>query len=66
MILIIDGIIFDITIVILITPKKLKKKKSAGVDRLSQDKLISGAASLISPLTIIINQSITEGEFPQQ
>ena len=44
--------------------KKLKKKKSAGKDGLSQENLINGASSLIAPLTTIINQSITDGQFP--
>ena len=54
-----------------ITPKqlekhmnKLNKKKSLGLDGLSQEHLIMGAKNLITPLTTIINQSILEGEFP--
>ena len=46
------------------TVKRMKKKQSAGVDGLSQERLIMGAPSLISPLSSIINQSITEGCFP--
>ena len=40
--------------------KKLKKKKSAGIDGLGQDKLTMGANSLAAPLTKIFNKSITE------
>ena len=36
--------------------KKMKKKQSAGVDDLSQDKLVLGSKVLINPL--LINQSI--------
>ena len=45
---------------------KTKKKKSAGSDGLSQDKLVLGAKSLVYPLLQIVNQSIREGEFPSQ
>ena len=44
--------------------KKLKKKKSSGLDGLSQEHLIMGAKNLSAPLTTIINRSITQGEFP--
>ena len=44
--------------------KKLKKKKSSGIDGLSQEHLILGATKLLTPLATIINQSILEGEFP--
>ena len=44
--------------------KKLNKKKSSGLDGLSQENLILGAKHLIAPLTAIVNQSIEEGEFP--
>ena len=39
--------------------KKVIKKKSAGVDGLSQENLINGATNLIAPLTVIINKSIS-------
>ena len=45
--------------------KKLKKKKSSGMDGLRQEHLILGSKNLIAPLTTIINQSIEDGEFPQ-
>ena len=41
--------------------KQLKKKKSKGVDGLSQEQLIIGSSTLISPLVTIINQPITSG-----
>ena len=44
--------------------KKLNKKKSSGLDGLSQENLLLGANNLLAPLTTIINCSITEGEFP--
>ena len=44
--------------------KKLKKKKSSGIDGLSQENLIMGTANLLAPLTAIVNQSILDGEFP--
>ena len=44
--------------------KKLKKKKSSGLDGLSQENLLLGANKLVCPLTKIINQSIREGIFP--
>ena len=44
--------------------RKLKKKKSSGIDGLSQENLIMGAANLLAPLTAIVNQSILDGEFP--
>ena len=44
--------------------KKLNKKKSSGLDGLSQEHLILGARNLISPLTAIVNKSIQQGEFP--
>jgi hypothetical protein len=43
----------------------LKKKKSTGVDGISQDKLVLGTKVLVVPLTRIINNSITNGEFPE-
>ena len=45
--------------------KKLKKKKGSGINGLSQEKLILGVNSIVSPLTAIMNQSITDGEFPK-
>ena len=46
--------------------KKLNKKKSSGLDGLSQENLILGAENLIAPMTAIVNNSIMEGEFPPQ
>jgi len=43
----------------------LKKKKSAGVDGISQENLVLGAKVLVVPLTRIINNSIANGEFPE-
>ncbi len=43
----------------------LKKKKSAGVDGISQENLVLGAKALVVPLTRIINNSIANGEFPE-
>ena len=45
--------------------KKMKSKKSAGVDGISQKILVQGAPSLASCLTEIFNSSIEEGVFPQ-
>jgi hypothetical protein len=42
----------------------LKKKKSAGIDGISQEQLFLGAKVLVVPLTRIINNSISSGEFP--
>jgi hypothetical protein len=42
----------------------LKKKKSAGIDGISQEQLVLGAKVLVVPLTRIINNSISSGEFP--
>jgi hypothetical protein len=42
----------------------LKKKKSAGIDGISQEQLVLGAQVLAVPLTRIINSSISSGEFP--
>ena len=44
--------------------KKLSKKKSSGLDGLSQENLILGIPNLLAPLTAIVNQSITQGTFP--
>ena len=41
--------------------KKIKKKKSAGSDGLSQEHLAMGAEALTVPLTQIFNQSIEQG-----
>ncbi len=41
----------------------VKKKKSAGVDGISQEQLVLGTKVLVLPLTRIINNSITNGEF---
>ena len=46
--------------------KKLNKKKSSGLDGLSQENLILGAENLIAPMTAIVNSSILEGVFPPQ
>jgi hypothetical protein len=43
----------------------LKKKKSAGVDGISQEQLVLGAKILVVPLTRVINNSITNCEFPE-
>ena len=48
------------------TMKRLKKKTSAGIDGLSQDKLVYGSSVLSDPLLCIINQSIKEGVFPAE
>ena len=45
--------------------KGMKKKKSAGVDGVTQEQLIMGSEVLVVPLTRIINASIQEGEFPE-
>ena len=44
--------------------KKLNKKKSLGLDGLSQEHLILGAKNLVCPLTTIVNTLITSGMFP--
>ena len=41
--------------------KKIKKKKSSGGDGLSQEQMVSGAKSFVTPLTNKINQSIKSG-----
>ena len=43
----------------------LKKKKSAGVNGFSEENLVLWAKVLVVPLTWIINNSITNGEFPE-
>ena len=45
---------------------KKMKKKSAGIDGLSQDKLVLGSKVLINPLLQIVNQSIRDGKFPSE
>ena len=47
------------------TLKKIKTKKNAGVDGLSQEQLIQGSNTLCAPLTVIFNKSISEGMFPE-
>ena len=44
--------------------KKLKTKKSAGLDGLTQEQLKAGVSSLDSPLQNVFNHSISTGEFP--
>ena len=44
----------------------IKKRKSAGSDGISQETLILGADVLVLPLTRIINNLITSGEFPEE
>ena len=46
--------------------KKLNKKKSSGLDGLSQETLLLGAGNLAAPLTTNINQSIVDGTFPEE
>ena len=46
--------------------KKLNKKKSSGLDGLSQENLLLGTKNLLAPLTSIVNQSIMQGEFPEK
>ena len=48
------------------TLKNMKKKKSAGVDGLSQENLILATYVLVTPLTSIVNASITKGEFHEE
>ena len=44
--------------------KKMKNKKSIGIDGLTQEKLKLGVQALAAPLTDIINDSIKTGKFP--
>ena len=44
--------------------KKMKRKKSAGIDGISQEILVQGTPSLTTTLTDIFNTSITNGKFP--
>ena len=46
--------------------KKLNKKKSSGLDGLSQENLLLGSNNLLGPLTTIVNRSIVEGVFPKE
>ena len=41
------------------TLKSMKKKKSAGMDGISQENLINGAKVLVTPLTEIVNKVFT-------
>ena len=45
--------------------KKMKKKKSCGIDGLSQEHLVMGANTLTPTLTWMINQSIETGVVPE-
>ena len=45
--------------------KKMKSKKSSGVDGLTQEQLIMGANELAPALATIINESIKTGVFPE-
>ena len=49
---------------LLLIAKKLNKKKSAGVDGLSQEQLIQGVTAVVTPLMSIFNKLIQEGSFP--
>ena len=42
----------------------MKRKKSAGIDGISQEILVQGTPSLTTTLTDIFNTSITNGKFP--
>ena len=44
----------------------MKKKKSAGLDGISQENLLLGKEVLVIPLTRIINSSISTGIFPKE
>ena len=44
--------------------KSMKKKKSSGHDRISQECLLMGSKHLASPLAKIINESIRTGIVP--
>ena len=46
--------------------KKLKTKKSAGLDGMSQEQLKAGSSILVGPLQNIFNHSISTGEFPKE
>ena len=44
--------------------RSLKKKKSKGEDGISQDVIMMGEKALLTPITHIINSSISTGVFP--
>ena len=44
---------------------KMKRKKSAGPDGLTQERLLLGKEVMVIPLTHIINTSITSGTVPK-
>ena len=44
--------------------RSLKKKKSKGEDGISQDVIMMGEKALLTPITHIINSSISKGVFP--
>ena len=44
----------------------MKNKKSAGVDGIAQDILVMGAPTIAKALTVMINKSISSGEFPNE
>ena len=46
--------------------KTMKKKKSSGIDKISQECLLLGAEILTTPLTRLINNSIDSGIFPEE
>ena len=46
--------------------KEMKKKKSAGLDRIGQDLLLLGAEIIAIPLTRLINNSTESGIFPTE
>ena len=48
------------------TMDKMKKKKSSGLDKISQECLLLGAEILTIPLTRLINSSIDSGIFPEE
>ena len=45
--------------------RNIKKKKSCGIDGLSQEHLALGSKELVGPLTQIFNESISQGIFPE-
>ena len=44
----------------------MKKKKSSGIDGVSQECLLEGSEVLVIPLTRLINTSIQSGIFPEE
>ena len=46
--------------------KEMKKKKSAGLDRIGQDLLLLESEIIAIPLTRLINNSIESGIFPTE